>query len=140
MIYEGDEIIRNYVYCPKCECVELYNYNGTTPLLRHYDLHIEIKQRRRINSLLDDSIRKLKKKFGQKLCESVKNAATEYIVTDAKPFEAVSGKGLIKLLLLFTQIGQSVGKLSEEEIKFLLPHPTSVSFKFNEVCLNYEFV
>lgn len=125
--------IKGFVWCSLCESVRTYNDKGTQPLWRHKQEHEEAETRRIQQRRMDEYVDKLKKKFTSKIREDVRDVSTEFVIRDSRPFEAVKGIGLVRLLMLFSQIGEKFGKLSEEEVKYLLPDPTTVSIAFIDV-------
>lgn len=123
---ETQNKVKGFVWCSLCETVRVYNDKGTQPLRRHKEEHETEKQRRSSQTLINEYVEKLKKKFTSKTREDVRDTATEYVVRDSRPFESVTGVGLIRLLMLFSQIGERFGHLTEDEVKYLLPDPTTV--------------
>lgn len=60
--------------------------------------------------------------------KAVNDAAVSFVVNDMRPIDAVTKKGLIQLLAVFTWMGAHYGKMNEDEVLNMLPSRFSVSF------------
>lgn len=121
-------LVEGFVFCSVCKQVLPHSEkNGTNQLLRHKKQHEGNSQNQQSdNNSIANHFPIVNKKFGQELRSQVKDTTTQFVVSDGRPFNTVKGIGFINLLALFTQIGAKKGKLTTNEIKDLLPDPTSV--------------
>lgn len=121
---DNDNHIVDYVACFKCKDVIYYNTdNGTAPLIRHF----KDKHKPGPNNTIDSFLQRPIKNFSSFDKDKVKSAATDFVVKDCRPFEAISGNGLINLLIFFTQVGHKYGPLTQEDVTEILPSPQTVS-------------
>lgn len=104
--------IRNFVKCSKCSSFVAYNGSTTTSLKSH-----ECNKLQTIDSFLKSEKTKLSKND----IDAIRDAATEFIVRDIRPFYAIEGEGLRNLLKTMIRVGKNYRMLSEDDIKRLLP-------------------
>lgn len=124
IIDDNDNIVADYVACSKCKKVYYYrSSDGNAPLRRHMETH----NNDAAQSSLDDFLERPTKKFTKRDRDTTKSAATSFIVSDVRPFEAVAGTGLITLLVWFSHLGYRYGPLSSDDVTDILPSPETVS-------------
>lgn len=122
-ILDDKQQILSVVVCSKCS--QLYRYNskstGTSHILKHRCLNndtnlsmdgfVSIKN---INILTNDK-------------NKIKEAATNFVSKDLRPFEAVNCVGFIELVKVFIYIGAKYGNLSDSDLRNVIPSPQTIS-------------
>lgn len=121
------KLVDNFVICSLCSKIFCYNSKeGTTRLCRHKKEHDD--QKNDTKNTLDSYVEsKSKKNFNASDRNNVKKAATEFVVRDARPFNALNGDGLVSLLIMFSMLGEKYGKLSVDDVKDVLPSVNTVT-------------
>lgn len=121
IVSDEGNLVSNFVYCTNCAKVISYNPSkGTNNLNRHRTAcskkstgTIEKYMVRPINFLPKDKA-------------GILDAAKKFCYQDLRPFSAIEGDGLIKLLHEVSSVTNRYGLLSENQIRSLLPCRTTV--------------
>lgn len=120
---ENNVLIKHFYSCIICDevtRVDVHN-NGTNQLNRH-----KCVKSNNQSKLLSFFKKKPKNDFGKELTK----ASCQFVVKDMRPAIAVEGNGLADLLSLATKIGAVNGFMEPDDIKKLMPDPTTVCIRF----------
>lgn len=124
----------------KClKCTKFMPYNGvtTSKLLSH---NCQNDKQPKINNFLTTA---RSVNFSKQEIDEIKEAASEFVVNEIRPFYAVEGQGLRKFLRTIVKISKRHPNLNEADIDRLLPsrkvvqrHVFNKSIKMKELIKN----
>lgn len=122
---EKNEIILDLIYCEQCNIVFPYDSKrtGTTTLALHTCANKSELTMKSFVVIQQKPITEVDK-------ENVSNAALKFVVKDLHAFNKIEGEGLADLLVIFTELGQKFGRFTREDVRKILPSPTTVSIFF----------
>lgn len=119
---ESNQKLTSAVFCTKCKTVFKYNSRsiGTTTIKNHGCLDEP-------NQTKIDGFGITKKTIAQTDKSKMKDSAVAFVGKDLRPFEALNGAGLFELSKTLISVGAKYGNLSDDDIRALIPSPSTVS-------------
>lgn len=121
IVTDEGNLVSNFVYCTNCAKVISYNtVKGTNNLNRHRNAC----SKKPTGTIQNYMVRPIN--FLPKDKAGVLDAAKKFCYQDLRPFSAIEGNGLIKLLHEVSSVTNRYGLLSEDQIRLLLPCRTTV--------------
>lgn len=104
----------NFVKCMNCE--NFYQYNGgTTSTLQRHICNPQLKQPR-----IDHFVNQ-RKQISKADNLNVRNAVTNFVIRDLRPFNVMEGEGMINMLGTMVRLGSKYPWLKDHDIKQLIP-------------------
>lgn len=114
ILKEDETIVEGLVYCRTCRKLLKYSGHQTSNLNRHKGCQA-LKQPEVLKTVAADD-----KKNAIDIC-------TAWVTEDCRPFSAITGSGLVKLVKFFIKKGATYGE--NVDVNDLLPDPTTISRK-----------
>lgn len=126
----------------QCRCGKMDVYmpeNGTKKLSGHYSKCNVLVN----NGTLEKYVTK-EKQISKEEKAALSHAAADFCVADMRPFYAIEGAGLLKLLASVSLLSAKYGVLTENHLRSFLPCPNTVSghkyiLTVREVMFYFEF-
>ncbi|CAF2229394.1 unnamed protein product, partial [Rotaria magnacalcarata] len=126
---------QNFVICDKCRTIVIYKSStGTGGLKKHLASCDKNTLSNATQSTITTYYTTSKPSIiPEKIKKEVTNAYLEFIALDGRPFEIVSRIGFKNMLETVFKAGKITANSQSTEISDLLPHPTTVSRKIDQV-------
>ncbi|CAF3637374.1 unnamed protein product [Rotaria socialis] len=130
-----NDVGQNFVICDKCRTIVTYKSStGTGGLKKHLASCDKITLSNTTQSIITTYYTASKPSIiPEKIKKEVTNAYLEFIALDGRPFEIVSRIGFKNMLETIFKAGKITANSQSTEISDLLPHPTTVSRKVDQV-------
>jgi len=121
---------QDFVSCDKCKDVLQHrSIDGTSSMIKH------IKSCTKTNKNASSAVLSIKEylrpitsqPIPRKFKEKITDATVEFVASDNRAFELISGVGFIGLAQAIFDVGQNLSKTPNGNISNLLPNPTTVS-------------
>lgn len=122
-IWDGDDLVKGFVFCPFCNNVLRYDSKttGTSSLNSHLNLHESANNAPKITTIFRPNCQ-----ITQSDKNKVINASLDLVI-DLRPFETVAGEAMISFVQVIWDLGAKYGPVNAETIQSVMPCPTTLS-------------
>lgn len=115
--------VTNIVQCRQCKRFDKYESEKGVKNLSDHAKNCSALGHSRMDAFIERNQIEVTKDEKKTLAER----AAEFCYKDMRPFTAISGTGLMQLLLTISALSAKYGKFSEEQLKKILPCANTVS-------------
>lgn len=108
--------IKNWFMCLSCHEPVENKFSGTTTIFHRHQ-----KQCLNKTSQNSTAMSVPRPKFSGKHIDTIKEASTQYVCEDLRPYAAIEGSGLFQLVYAALELGKSYPTMTADDLKRILP-------------------
>lgn len=131
---EADNVIKDYFYCVSCSSIYNLKLANSGRCLKVHAIECigPENSKDHIDEHFSPAYQPAKKrKIAREDKIAVKEAATDFVVSDMRPICSIGGKGITSLLATMTRIGAKYGAMSLEDLEHSKLVPSRYTVRLN---------